>query len=105
MTRLLAMAAAFAAIGSVSPPAGAAEPVQVMVLGTYHFGNPGLDLNNIKADDVLEPERQKELQALATALAAYRPTKIMIERIVSSDDLLDPKYPSFQPADLGKTRD
>jgi hypothetical protein len=105
MTRLLAVAAAFAAIGAVSVPAGAAEPVQVMVLGTYHFGNPGLDLNNIKADDVLKPQRQKELQALAAALATYRPTKIMIERIVQSDDLLDPKYASFRPADLRTTRD
>ena len=41
------------------------NPVQIMVLGTYHFGNPGLDLVNTEADDVLLPKRQAELEKLA----------------------------------------
>jgi hypothetical protein len=24
-------------------------PIQIMILGTYHMGNPGLDLHNVKA--------------------------------------------------------
>ena len=46
---LLAIAISFAA------PALAAPPVEVMVLGAYHFGNPGLDTNNIQVDSVLTP--------------------------------------------------
>lgn len=83
----------------------AAEPVQVMVLGTYHFGNPGLDLANAKADDVLKPQRQKELDTLSAALAGFRPTKIMIERLAKTADLADPRFAEFTVADLGKNRD
>jgi hypothetical protein len=50
-----------------------------MVLGTYHFANPGLDAKNVNADDVLAPKRQGELEDLANALAAFRPSKIMVE--------------------------
>lgn len=83
--------------------AQAKSPVQVMVLGTWHFSNPGLDLVNVQSEDMRTPKRQRELQAIAAALAEFRPTKIMIERV--SPDLIDPNYSSFTPADLSKNRD
>ena len=49
-----------------------------MVVGTYHFGSSGLDVFNSKIDDVLKPQRQLELEALATALAEFDPTKISL---------------------------
>jgi hypothetical protein len=88
--------------------AAAWEPaanVEVMVLGTYHMDNPGLDLANVKADDVLKPQRQKELEALSAALAEFKPTKIMVERVAKTPVLLDHRYAEFTPADLGKNRD
>lgn len=94
--------AAFAASASTAQPA---TDVEVMVLGTYHMNNPGLDLANMKADDVLKPERQKELEALAAALAEFRPTKIVVERVVSEPHLVDPRYAEFSEAELGKNRD
>lgn len=104
---LAAALCAFAAAtpASAAPPAPDAAPVEVMVLGTWHFANPGLDLNNIKSDDVLAPARQAELAAVAEALAAFRPTKIMIERIAPAPDLADPIYPSFDAAMLAAKRD
>lgn len=88
--------------------AAAWEPeadVRVMVIGTYHMDNPGLDLANVKADDVLKPQRQKELEALAAALAEFRPTKIVVERTAKTPELIDHRYAEFTPADLGKNRD
>lgn len=41
----------------------------------------------------------------AAALAEFRPTKIMIERVAKTPDLIDPNYPSFSVADLSKNRD
>lgn len=79
--------------------------VEVMVLGTYHMDNPGLDLANVKADDVLKPQRQRELEALSAALAEFRPTKIVVERIAKTPELFDHRYAEFRPADLGKNRD
>jgi hypothetical protein len=80
-------------------------PVDVMVVGTYHFANPGLDLNNAKADDVLKPVRQRELNALARALAEFKPTRIMVERVAKTPDLVDRNYTTFSIADLAKDRD
>ena len=79
--------------------------VEVMVVGTYHFDNPGLDLYNAKSDDVLKPARQAELKRLSDALARFRPTKVMVERVVAAPGLLDPAYAKFTTADLGKNRD
>ena len=98
-----------AAIGLAAPSIAVASetaaPIEVMVLGTYHMANPGLDLANVKADDVLKPQRQTELEALSVALAEFRPTKIMVERIAKTPELLDPRYAEFTPADLGTNRD
>lgn len=52
---------------------------EVLVLGSYHMGNPGRDIFNMKADDVLAPKRQAEIRELLDALARFRPTKIAIE--------------------------
>jgi len=54
------------------------QPV-VMVLGSYHMGNPGRDVNNIKADDVLAEKRQKEIADFVALIKKFKPTKIAIE--------------------------
>jgi hypothetical protein len=56
-----------------------ARRVEVLVLGTYHMANPGRDIFNTQADDVLAPKRQQELAELSAVLAKFRPTKIAIE--------------------------
>ncbi len=54
-------------------------PVQVMVLGTYHFANPGRDVNNMRAESVLTSKRRAELAEVARAVAAWKPTHAMVE--------------------------
>jgi len=74
----------------------AAEPhVEVMVLGTYHFGNPGRDVNNIKVDSVLTPSKQAELDAVARALLAFRPTHVMVEMHSDAPDFAAKSYQTF----------
>ena len=43
--------------------------VKVMVLGTYHFANPGADIANVDVEDVLLPGPQAEIGAIVEALA------------------------------------
>jgi hypothetical protein len=52
---------------------------KVLVLGTYHMNNPGLDKFNMKVDDVTSAKRQKEIAEFVNALAAFKPTKICLE--------------------------
>lgn len=62
------------------------KPV-VLILGSYHMGNPGRDLNNVKADDVRAEKRQKEIIELIAALKQFIPTQIAVE-------ISDPQYPN-----------
>jgi hypothetical protein len=80
-------------------------PVQVMVLGTYHMGNPGLDLHNVQADDVLTSERQAQLEAVVDSLASFRPTVVAVERVTARPAYEDARYESFGPAALAQERD
>lgn len=97
---------AAAVVGGCSVQASVPPPiVEVMVVGTYHFGSPALDVFNSKIDDVLTPQRQLELEALGTALAEFGPTKIMVERVAKTADLIDPCYGAFTPADMADSRD
>lgn len=66
---------------SQQPPARA----EVLVLGVYHMANPGHDIFNTQADDVLSPKRQAEMAQLMEALKRFRPTKIAVEADPWSD--------------------
>ncbi|WAT18591.1 DUF5694 domain-containing protein [Aurantiacibacter sp. MUD11] len=81
-----------AALADHHETAGEDAPVEVMVLGVYHFANPGLDVINIEVDDVLVPQRQQELQAISDALAEWRPTRILLEAQPDTEDLHIPSF-------------
>lgn len=101
MIRLLAALCAL-----VSAPALAApQPVTVMVLGTWHFDNPGLDVVKMRVDDVLAPRRQREIEALADALVRFRPTRVMVEAEVREPGFAWPRYVQFSPDMLARKRD
>jgi uncharacterized protein DUF5694 len=57
----------------------AAEPARVLIVGTYHFSNPGQDQANVESVDVSVPQRQAELQAISDALAKFEPTLLGVE--------------------------
>lgn len=56
----------------------AVEPAHVLVLGTYHFANPGLDVVKVEVADVLSATRQAEIQAVVDALARFRDRKSVV---------------------------
>lgn len=71
------------AIPRASWPQSDARP-EILVLGTYHMSNPGHDIHNMQADDVLSPKRQQEIAQLIEVLKRFHPTKIAIEADVGS---------------------
>lgn len=82
---VIAVAAAFAQSNSTT----VADRTQVLVLGVYHMANRGHDIYNMRADDVLSPKRQLEIDQLIEVLKKFNPTKIAIEA-----DLLSPTNPT-----------
>src|SRR6266567_2731747 len=57
---------------------------EILVLGTYHMANPGHDVYNMQADDVLAAKRQQEIAQLIEVLKKFDATKIVIEAEVGS---------------------
>jgi hypothetical protein len=82
--------AAFAFLAAVSSPSAGAQTAppqraEILVLGTYHMANPGRDVFNMQADDVLAPKRQAEIAELLEVLKRFKPTKIAVEATVYED--------------------
>ncbi len=103
MLKIIALAAALALPSAAKAQTGtpAPEPIQIMIVGTFHFDNPGQDINNVAIDPVTTPTKQAELAAVAEGLRRFHPTAIAVERIATDNaTLLDQRYPAFTPADL-----
>jgi Family of unknown function (DUF5694) len=93
--------------GLPCPAQGPAEPppaVQVMVLGVFHFGNPNADYAKFQGTDVLTPARQQEIAAVVTQLAAFRPTKIALERAPEQAEALNADYRQYLAGHFTLTR-
>jgi len=69
---------------------------QVMVLGVYHFANPGRDVVKTEVADVLSPGKQAEIGRVVEALERFRPTKVMVERTPSGAEQLDSLYRAYR---------
>ena len=98
-------AVATALLLSAAAPLHAQAPrPQVMILGTYHMDNPGMDYANATADDVLAPHRQAEIAAVAQALAEFRPTRIAVEVPPSRDSAVNAQYQAYRAGRYTLTR-
>jgi hypothetical protein len=74
----------------------------LMVLGSYHMGNPGRDIGNVQADDVRTEKRQKEMAEFAAVLKKFRPTKIALELPPSRAAYLD-NYQAYRDGKFALT--
>jgi hypothetical protein len=59
------------------------------------MANPGADVFNMQADDVLSVHRQKEMEELVSLLLKYKPTKIVLEVSSSIDSLYNDRYQAY----------
>lgn len=103
-TRAAVLAAALL-LSAAAPLHAQAPRAQVMILGTYHMDNPGQDYVNATADDVLAPHRQAEIDAVARALAEFRPTRIAIEAEPRRDSVWNARYQAYRRGQHALTRD
>jgi hypothetical protein len=69
---VLALAPAIAFAQSTVEPA---TPAKVMLLGLFHFDNPGMDAVRYEPLDVMQPQPQACLAGLSERLARFAPTR------------------------------
>jgi hypothetical protein len=97
--RLLGILAGAAALFATSavPAAEQGRPTpELLILGAPHFSNPGRDIANSRVDNVLTPERQREVEAVVERLAAYRPTRVAVEWPADEQARLDRRYADYR---------
>ena len=82
-----------AAVAGLSPSNADAQTrdpqADFLFIGSYHMSNPGRDVHNTKADDVLSEKRQREITEVVRLIERYRPTKVMVEADTASQDKID----------------
>lgn len=90
---LLCMASlpAFAGVDETAP-----GPAKVMVMGVFHFANPGRDMVKSGVIDVMTQDNQAYLDGLATRLAAFGPTDVLIECEPSAQAKYDQRYADYR---------
>ncbi len=104
MLRLLTLLSALLTADSAQEEYQGKQPAQVMVLGSYHFANPGLDVAKFEVADVLSEEKQAEIQEIVDALALFEPTKIAIEANPSRAQQFERSYTRFRSGEHELTR-
>lgn len=77
------------------PGRSAERPARVMLLGLFHFDNPGLDAVKFTPIDVMKAKEQAYLQALSARIAAFKPTKVLLEYPQQSDELINQRYADY----------
>ncbi|MBW0179315.1 DUF5694 domain-containing protein [Sediminibacterium sp.] len=65
------------------------KKTEVLLLGTFHFANPGLDVAKFEDVNILSDKRQKEVEALIAKLKTFKPDKIFIEVPVAGQKRYD----------------
>lgn len=67
----------------------------VLLLGTFHFHNPGADVAKIKTFDVMTPKVQAELESMTQKISVFHPDKIFVEWTWNEQKELDALYQAY----------
>lgn len=68
------------------------QHTSIMLLGVYHFNNPGKDSYNTEVDDYWSDNRQKEIKEVVDLLEEFKPTKILVELSPNEQLKIDSLY-------------
>ncbi|MBB5204709.1 hypothetical protein HNQ51_002023 [Inhella inkyongensis] len=87
-------------LGTMAAPPQAAGPARVMLLGTFHFDNPGQDAVKFQPIDVLQPAPQRYLDGLVQRLVAFKPTRVMLEYSQQADERFNQRYQAYRKGEF-----
>ena len=76
------------------------KKTQVLLLGSFHFDNPGLDVAKFENANILSPQRQKEVLEVVEKIKQFRPDKIFIEMPVEGQQRLDSSFNKYKNGEL-----
>jgi hypothetical protein len=74
---------------------GQTKPTEVLLLGTFHFNNPGGDVVKTKTMDIMAPKVQAELETITDRISTFHPDKIFVEWSAEKQAELDEIYKAY----------
>ncbi|AUP81200.1 DUF5694 domain-containing protein [Flavivirga eckloniae] len=69
---------------------------EVLLVGTFHYNNPGADVAKTKSFDILNEKSQLELEQISSEIKNYNPTKIFVEWPYNEQKELDSLYQLYK---------
>lgn len=69
---------------------------EVLLMGTFHYRNPGQDVAKTKSFDILSEKSQLELEHISSKIKDYRPSQIFVEWPYDKQQELDSLYTLYQ---------
>ena len=100
---VVAFAMQAAAPEPAAAPAKVPAPAKVMLLGVFHFANPGMDMVKSEVIDVTTPANQAYLAGLAQRLAAFGPTDVLVECDPAAQARQDAQFAAWRDGDAALT--
>ena len=52
---------------------------QILLIGTFHYANPGLDVAQLNNFNIMSDKTQKELETMSDKIKKFGPDKIFVE--------------------------
>ena len=85
-----------ATLSMAATPAPPRPPVPILLVGTFHFEDAGLDTYKPEHKiDVRAKERQREIEEVVECLARFRPTKVAVEARLANAERLNERYRAY----------
>lgn len=69
---------------------------EALLIGTFHYNNPGADVAKTKSFDILSEKSQLELEQIASSIKEYNPTKVFVEWPYNEQIELDSLYQLYR---------
>ena len=67
-------------------------PKQALLIGTFHYHNPGADVAKTKSFDILSKKSQAELETITDKIKAFDPDQVFVEWPYDEQQELDSLY-------------
>lgn len=68
----------------------------VLLIGTFHYNNPGADVAKTKSFNILSESAQNDLENMTASIKDYNPTKVFVEWPYDEQKELDSLYLKYQ---------
>jgi hypothetical protein len=65
---------------------------QILLMGTFHYHNPGADVAQTKSFDIMSESAQEELEVLSDKIVEFGPNQIFVEWKFDEQEALDSLY-------------